>query len=231
MERMGGREVLAALKGKLVVSCQASPGDPLEDLDTLRRIATAVLLGGAGGLRAEGAERVAAFRALTALPILGLVKGWDAAGEVHITPDFACARAVSQAGADIVALDCTQRRLVADEPWPALIARIHAELGRSVCADIATLEEAAAAEAAGADMVATTLHGYTAETAGANTVDWNMLATMLARVKVPVVLEGHVGCPAEVRRALGMGVHTVVVGSAITRPQTITARFVAATHA
>ena len=227
---MRGVDVLAALKGKLVVSCQASPGDPLDDLDTLRRIAAAVLLGGAAGLRAEGAECVAAFRALTTFPILGLVKRWDAAGDVHITPDFASARAVSQAGADIVALDCTHRRLHADEPWPALIARIHAELGRPVCADIATPEEAEAAEAAGADVVATTLHGYTAETAGSNAVDWDMLAVVLARVKVPVFLEGHVGCPAEVRRALEVGVHTVVVGSAITRPQTITARFVAATQ-
>lgn len=226
---MAQNNILSALKNGIVVSCQASAGDPFDNLDTLRRMAASVLLGGARGLRAEGAERVTAFRALTHLPIIGLVKEVDALGAVYITPDFASALAVSDAGAEILALDCTQRRLTEAEPWPGLIRRIHADLGRLVCADIATIEDAQAAERAGADIVATTLRGYTADTAGVHAVDWEMLCELLAGVRVPVFLEGHVSRPEEVRRALAMGVHTVVIGSAITRPQTITARFVAAT--
>ena len=223
-------EIISPLRGKLVVSCQASPGEPLDDLHTLSRMAAAVLLGGAAGLRAEGAERVAAFRALTPLPIIGLTKTLDSRSDVYITPSFLSAAAIAHAGADIIALDCTHRRLSESEPWPKLIRRIHGELKCLVCADIATMDDALAAEAAGADVVATTLRGYTAETAGIRAVDWPMLETLVDTLTVPVILEGHVQHPEEVTRALRLGVHAVVVGSAITRPQVITARFVSATE-
>ena len=222
--------LLQAIKGKLIVSCQASQGDPLDHLESLTRMAASVLRGGAGGLRAEGVERVAAFRAITDLPILGIVKSYDANGDVYITPDFQSAQELSNANTDIIALDCTQRRLLSNEPWPELIQRIHHQLTRPVCADIATLEEALAAEQAGADMVATTLYGYTAETLGARTVSWPLVQTLVDRLKIPIIVEGHITEPGEVRKALSMGAHAVVVGSAITRPQTITARFVEATR-
>lgn len=219
---------LEALRSKLIVSCQAENGDPLDDTATLTRMAASVLRGGAAGLRAEGVERITAFRSLTPLPIVGMVKTSDAQGHVYITARFNYAQAVAAAGADIVALDCTHRRLLEAEPWPGLIHRIHTELKLPVCADIATLEDALAAEAAGADAVATTLCGYTPETSGIRSVPWPLLELLLDRVRVPVIVEGHVTQPQEVRTALAMGAHAVVVGSAITRPQTITARFAAA---
>jgi N-acylglucosamine-6-phosphate 2-epimerase len=219
-----------SLRGRLIVSCQADPGDPLDHIDTLTRIAVSVLRGGAGGLRAERAERVAAFRAITDLPIIGMVKAKDANGEVYITPNFEAAQSVSKAGADIVALDCTRRRLLEAEPWPELIYRIHHELGRPVLADIATIEDAIAAESAGADAVATTLYGYTAETAGIRSISWPLLETLVACLKIPVIAEGHISQPADVSRALDLGAHSVLVGSAITRPQTLTACFVEATR-
>jgi N-acylglucosamine-6-phosphate 2-epimerase len=221
--------IFDTLRGRLIVSCQAAEGDPLNDLDTLTRIATSVLRGGAGGLRAEGASRVAAFRAMTHLPIIGITKSYDANGDVYITPDLRSAQAVSEAGADIIALDCTARRLTAAEPWPKLIARIHEELRRSVLADIATLEDALAAAKAGADAVATTLYGYTAETAKMRSVSWPLVQALVDSLDIPVVVEGHITEPDEVRRALDMGATAVVVGSAITRPETITSRFVRAT--
>jgi N-acylglucosamine-6-phosphate 2-epimerase len=221
---------LEAIRGRLVVSCQAAGGDPLDDLDTLTRIASSVLRGGAGGLRAEGVRRIAAFRAITQLPIIGIIKTYDANGDVYITPDFPSAKAVSDAGADIVAIDCTARRLTAAEPWPELIRRIHTELNRPVLADIATLEDGLAAERAGADAVATTLYGYTAETANQRAVAWPLLESLVARLTIPVVLEGRITHPDEVRAALDLGATSVVVGSAITRPETITARFVEATQ-
>jgi len=220
---------LEALRGRLIVSCQASEGDPLDNLDTLTRIATSVLRGGAGGLRAEGVPRVAAFRRLTQLPIIGIIKTHDTNGDVYITPDFRSAKAVSDAGADIIALDCTARRLTAAEPWPELIRRIHTELSRPVLADIATLEDALAAERAGADAVATTLYGYTADTANARTVSWPLVESILAHLTIPLVVEGHITDPGQVEKALDLGATAVVVGSAITRPETITARFAGAT--
>jgi putative N-acetylmannosamine-6-phosphate epimerase len=221
--------ILDRLKGRLIVSCQADPGDPLDHLETIGRIASSVLLGGAAGLRAEGAERIAAFRALTERPIIGMVKARDANGEVYITPSFAAAQAVSRAGSDVIAVDCTNRRLVEAESWPELVKRIRSELMRPVLADIATVEDGLAAEEAGADAVATTLFGYTVETGGARSFSWPLLDELVARLKIPVIAEGHIDCPGDVRRALRAGAHSVLVGSAITRPQTITARFVAAT--
>jgi N-acylglucosamine-6-phosphate 2-epimerase len=223
------KQVVTAMKGRLIVSCQAAKGDPLDDVDTLCRLATSVIQGGAAGLRAEGQQCVAAFRRRTALPIIGLVKTWDNNGEVYITPTFAAAQSVSDAGADVIALDCTLRRLAETEPWTTLITRIQSELGRAVCADVATLEDARLAQKAGADLVATTLRGYTADTRNIRAVDWPFLEELVSTLAVPVILEGHVTSPDEVRRALQMGVHAVVVGSAITRPQSITERFVAAT--
>jgi N-acylglucosamine-6-phosphate 2-epimerase len=214
-----------ALRGRVIVSCQASEGDPLDDLDTLTRIATSVLRGGAGGLRAEGAERIAAFRRITQLPIIGIIKTYDANGDVYITPDFHSARVIADAGADIIALDCTARRLTAAEPWPELIRSIHSELNRPVLADIATLEDAQAAQRAGADAVATTLYGYTAETAGIRHVSWPLLQSILTHLTIPVLVEGHITQPEEVSTALNLGATAVVVGSAITRPETITSRF------
>lgn len=223
-------EIFQSLRGRLIVSCQAAQGDPLDHIDTLVRMASSVLRGGAGGLRAEGVERVAAFRAITDVPIIGIIKTYDANGYVYITPDFKSAKAVSGAGADIIALDCTRRRLVEAEPWPQLIRRIHDELGCIVCADIASIEDAIAAEDAGADAVATTLNGYTAETTGIRSPSWTLIEALVSRLQVPLIVEGHITEPAEVRRALELGATSVVVGSAITRPEMITARFVAATQ-
>lgn len=223
-----GRSILETLRGRLVVSCQAEAGDPLDHLETLTRIATAVLRGGAGGLRAEGVARIAAFRTLCELPIIGLVKTSDTNGDVYITPTFHCAEAVSKVGADIIALDCTHRRLAASEPWPTLIERIHTELERTVLADIATLEDALYAESAGADAIATTLYGYTAETCGHRGVPWSLIETLVNRLNIPVIVEGHITQPQEISKAFALGAHCVVVGSAITRPESITARFVRA---
>ena len=222
--------IVASLRGRVIVSCQASAGDPLDHLDTLVRMAASVLRGGAGGLRAEGAPRVAAFRAQTDLPIIGITKAFDSNGDVYITPDFQSALSISRAGADIIALDCTHRRLTEPEPWPEIIRRIHAELGRPVCADVATIDDALAAHRAGADVVATSLCGYTADTAGIRAPPWSLIETLVAKLTIPVVVEGHITQPQEVRHALDLGAHCVVVGSAITRPQTITARFVEATR-
>ena len=215
-----------SLKNKLIVSCQALPGDPLDDTDALRRIAVSVLRGGAGGLRANGADCIAAFRRETALPIIGILKRF-ANGKPDITPDFASAQIISSAGADIISVDCSAGRFTSSEPWPQLLSRIRQELSKPVLADIATLDEALAAEQAGADAVATTMFGYTPETAGQRSISWTLVEQLVKSVHLPVILEGHVRHPDEDRRAFDFGAFAVVVGAAITQPEAITARFVA----
>ncbi len=218
---------LEQLKGKLIVSCQASPGDPLENTDAIRRIALAAIGGGAAGLRLNSPEHIAAVRRDTKLPIIGIQKQYGPAG-LHITPDFAAAAALANAGASIIALDCTDRVWPDGDPWQKLIYRIHEELHLPVMADIATLDEALAAAAAGADCVGTTLNGYTEGTRNNQTFSWVLLAEMARRLHVPIMAEGHIATPEEARRAIGSGAWCVIVGSAITRPGVIATNFVRA---
>lgn len=220
--------IFQSLRGRLIVSCQAPEESPLNNIDTLRRIASSVLRGGAGGLRAEGIENIRAFREITDLPLIGIIKKYDVGRYVYITPDFQSAHAISDAGADIIAIDCTHRRLSEPEPWPELIRRIHEELGKPVCADIADIDDALAAEHAGADAVATTLYGYTDETAGIRKVSWPLVKSLVKRMAIPVIVEGHITQPDEVHKAFKLGAHSIVVGSAITSPESITTRFVSA---
>jgi len=181
-------------------------------------------------LRANGVESIEAFRQETHLPIIGIQKR-KIGGEISITPDFAAARSISAAGADIIALDCTTHRLASAQPWPDLIRRIHGEIRKPVLADIASFEDALAAQEAGADAVATTLYGFTPETAQFRSVNWELVERLVEGLHVPLIVEGHISQPDEVRRALDLGAYAVVVGSAITRPEAITARFVKAIHA
>ncbi len=215
------------LKGTLIVSCQAAPGDPLEDAETIRRIARAAVGAGAAGLRINGTEHIASIRKDSDVPIIGIQKRYSD-GQLLITPDFASATALASAGASIIALDCTGRPWSDREPWQELIPRIHRELKLLVMADVATLEEAHAAALAGADFIGTTLNGYTEQTRDNHSFSWSLLASMIEQIHVPIVAEGHISLPEEARRAILRGAWCVVVGSAITRPGTLTANFVRA---
>lgn len=215
------------LKGKLIVSCQAAPGDPMEDTETIRRIAKTVVANGAAGLRINSPEHVRAVRQDSNVPILAIQKRYSN-GSLQITPDFAAAAALAAAGASIIALDCSNRSRPSGEPWQLIIRRIHEELGLPVMADVATFEEGVAACEAGADLVGTTLNGYTEETCGNDTFDWSLLDNLVRRVGVPIVAEGHIASPEDARRATAMGAWCVIVGSAITRPGVITSKFVRA---
>ncbi|MDR3739688.1 MAG: putative N-acetylmannosamine-6-phosphate 2-epimerase [Terracidiphilus sp.] len=216
--------IFAQLKGQLVVSCQASPGDPLEDTDAICRMALAAIGGGAAGLRLNSPEHIAAIRRHTDLPIIGIQKYYGPAG-LRITPDFASACALARAGASIIALDCTDRVWPDGEPWPQIIQMIREQLHLPVMADVATFDEARAAVAAGADCVGTTLNGYTENTRGNDSFSWSLLARLARDLRVPIMAEGHISTPAEARRAIDGGAWCVIVGSAITRPGVIAQNF------
>jgi predicted NBD/HSP70 family sugar kinase/putative N-acetylmannosamine-6-phosphate epimerase len=215
---------LLRIKQSLIVSCQAAPGDPLDDTDVIRRIALAAIGGGTAGLRLNSAEHIAAIRRDTSLPIIGIKKHY-ANGQLRITPDFAAAAELAAAGADIIALDCTHREWTIGEPWPLIVQRIHQELKLPVMADVSTLEEALAAAAAGVDVIGPTLNGYTEETKRAPGFNWPLLRDMVQKTGCPIIAEGQIGTPEEAKRALQIGAWSVVVGSAITRPGVITAQY------
>jgi N-acylglucosamine-6-phosphate 2-epimerase len=217
-------DFIGQVRNGLIVSCQALPDEPLHGADMMARMALAALQGGAVGIRANGAEDIRAIRKTVTLPIIGIYKDGDAG--VYITPTLNHARVVAEAGADVVALDATQRPRPDGSTLQSIIDGIHAELGCLVMADVSTLEEALAAEAAGADFVAPTLAGYTSYSRQLTGPDFDLIRAMASAVKKPVIAEGRIMTPEDARLALVSGALAVVVGGAITRPQQITARFV-----
>lgn len=222
---------IEAVRRSVIVSCQAGPESPLCAPYFMAALAQSAEMGGAAGFRVDGPANVAAVRAITQRPILGINKLPQPGFDVFITPTFAAARAVVDAGADMVALDGTGRPRPGGECLDEIIARIHAECGVPVMADIATVEEGAQAAALGADIVATTLAGYTPYTPDRSGPALELARALVARVAVPVVVEGRIWTVEEVRACFEAGAFAVVIGSAITVPQFITRRFVDAAAA
>ncbi|WP_338692926.1 N-acetylmannosamine-6-phosphate 2-epimerase [Streptomyces sp. Q6] len=216
---------LALLKGGLIVSCQALPGEALHGPDIMARLARAAVEGGAVGVRVNTPADVAAVRAAVDVPVIGLWKDGDSG--VYITPTLEHARRVAASGADIVALDATDRPRSDGRTLAGTIRTLRAE-GVMVLADVATLDQGLAAQQAGADAVATTLSGYTGDAPAGPGPDFGLLSALVAALTVPVVAEGRISTPKQAAHALALGAHTVVVGGAITRPASITSRFVAA---
>ncbi len=195
----------------------------------MARFAQAAWRGGAVGLRVNSAPDVAAVRQAVSLPVIGIQKRTQEDGKVLITPSWEDARELVAAGAQIVAVECTARALAFGAL--DLVRRIRAELGVPVMADVATVEEAIAAEEAGVDLVASTMRGYTEETEHIRLFQPEFIAALVARLKIPVLAEGRVDTPQQAAEAFRAGAHAVIVGTAITRPEVITARFVAALSA
>lgn len=214
--------VLERLRGRLIVSCQAYPGEPLCDPEAMRRMALAVLDGGAAGIRAQGLADLRAIRAATDVPLIGLWK--DGTAGVRITPTARHATAVAAAGADMVALDATARRRPDGRPLADSIAAVH-RAGRLVLADVSGYVEGLAAVEAGADAVATTLSGHTGGPPRPPGPDLSLVERLSAALDVPVIAEGRVHTPAQTRDAFAAGAHAVVVGTAITHPTTLTSWF------
>jgi N-acylglucosamine-6-phosphate 2-epimerase len=219
---------LDAVRGGLVVSCQAAEGSPLAATEHLVALALAAEAGGASGIRAEGSDRVAAINEAVALPVIGLCKRAVAGSDVYITPELEDARAVAAAGADLVAVDATLRPRPGGVDSERFLAELTREVATPVLADVDSLEAGVAAEAAGAAAVATTLSGYTGDGPPREEPDVDLVAQLAARLGCPVLAEGRYATPDAVRQAFDAGAWAVVVGAAITDPVALTRRFAAA---
>ena len=211
----------------LIVSCQAAEGEPLFGASIMAAMARAAEEGGAIAIRANSPADIAAIRQAVRLPIIGLWKIHAPPSEVYITPDRAAAEAIARAGCDVIAVDATPRPRAGGQRLDDLIPFIRDVLGRPVMADCSCLEDALLAESLGADYIATTLAGYTAHgrllTVGP---DLDFIGELAGRIHKPIIAEGRFHLPSQVAQAFALGAHAVCVGSAITRPQDITRRFV-----
>lgn len=224
-------DILNRIKGTVVVSVQAMPNEPLYLEQCMIGMMKSVVNGGAGALRLAGARDVKNAKKLFNLPIIGLTKPniipKNYKELVYITPNIKEVIELVEAGADVIATDATQRKRPNNEKLQDLIKYIHINK-RLAMADISTLEEGLNAKELGADIISTTLAGYTLESANspASEPDFELLKQLVEQTQLPVVLEGRIWEPEQVNKAFELGAHCVVIGSAITRPQLITKRFV-----
>lgn len=219
--------VIESLRGRLIVSCQAYPGEPMRHPETMAQVAEAAVAGGAGGIRAQGQADVAFICGRVDVPVIGL---WKAGGgDVVITPTLRHARAVLDAGAQIVAVDATSR----PRPDGLTLATTVAGLREShpfalVMGDCGSLGDASGAAQAGVDLIGTTLAGYTGERPRTEGPDLELVAEIAAALPdVPLIAEGRIHTPDQAAAARAAGAHAVVVGTAITHPETITSWFAA----
>ena len=221
-------ETAERIKGKLIVSCQALPDEPLHSSFIMGRMALAAAEGGAGGIRANTKEDILEIRKNVDLPVIGIVKRDYPDSEVYITPTMKEVDELIEAEPEIIALDATDRLRPGGVTLDAFYAEIRKRYPQKLLmADCATFEEAVHADALGFDFVGTTMVGYTSASAGKNISDddFALLKRILKRVKARVICEGKIDIPEKARRVLELGAHAVVVGAAITRPQLITKKF------
>jgi N-acylglucosamine-6-phosphate 2-epimerase len=224
-------DIIEDFRGKLIVSCQALENEPLYVPGYMAKMALAAKLGGAVGIRANSPEDIKSIKNEIDIPVIGIWKQMTKGNEVYITPTIEAARAVYNAGADIIAIDCTFRKNLNGEYAWELIKKIKKELNILVMADVSTLEEAINAEREGADLVSTTLSGYTEYTRNIEGPDFNLIEDISKVIKIPVMAEGRIGSHEDAVKALEAGAHAVIIGAAITRPKEITKGFVDAIKA
>ncbi|AGY82156.1 N-acetylmannosamine-6-phosphate 2-epimerase [Carnobacterium inhibens] len=221
--------MLDKVKSELVVSCQALDNEPLHSSYIMGRMAIAAEEGGAKGIRSNSKEDIIEIKKNTDLPVIGIVKRDYEDSEVFITATMKEIDELAESKCDMIALDATDRIRPNGETLETFVQAIRSKYPSILLmADASTVEEVIEAEKIGFDCVSTTLMGYTKKSEGQNIADndFERLKIILDTVNVPVIVEGHIDTPEKAKRCKELGVHSIVVGSAITRPQLITAGFV-----
>lgn len=221
--------ILDKINGGLIVSCQALPEEPLHSSFIMGRMAVAAEQGGAVGIRANTKEDIKEIKKHTDLPIIGIVKRNYKESNVYITATIKEVDELMEVGCEIIALDATDQKRPDGQTLSEFVKQIKLLYPEVLLmADASTYEEVLEAERLGFDILATTLMGYTDQSHNQNIADqdFKVLKQILSTVSTPVIAEGKIDTPEKAKKCLELGVHSVVVGSAITRPQIITEKFV-----
>lgn len=225
---MKKQELLEKLKGKLIVSCQARVGWAMYGVDIMAAFAKAAEEGGAAGIRATGVDNITAIKQRVNLPIIGINKIFDDNYDVYITPTYQSAKDILDTGIEIIALDATPRKRPNNETFDEIVAKIRENYPDVlIMAEISTFEEAQAVIKKDIDIISTTLSGYTKESQNVKTVNIDLVRKISEACDIPVIAEGKIQTPEDMVAVLQAGAHCAVVGTAITRPEIITSRFVA----
>ena len=224
---MDKSELLNRIEHKLIVSCQARKGWAMYGSDIMAAFAQAAAEGGASALRLNGAADIRRAREKTKLPMIGINKIWTEESDIYITPTFDSAREILDTGVEIIALDARLLRRPGDETLDDIVNKIREYRPEVlIMGEVSTCEEGVEAAKRDIDIVSTTMSGYTPESRQQKEPDFLLISELRERVGLPVIAEGRITTPQEAAKAFAAGAHSVVVGTAITRPEVITSRFV-----
>ena len=226
---MTKQELFDLMRGSIIVSCQATPGEPLYDPDrsVMPLMARAAKQAGAKMIRTSSVRDIVGIKEETGLPVIGLIKREYPGYTGRITMTMREVDECMEALSDIVSIDCTDTERGDGMTAPEFLQAVREKYPNIIImADCATLEEAEAAYAAGADLVGSTMNGYTPATAHCKgDPNFELVKQMVAALPCPVIAEGRVHTPEQARKMLDLGAWAVVVGGAITRPLEIARRF------
>lgn len=221
-------KIFKQLEKQLVVSCQALEDEPLHSSFVMGKMAFAASQGGAAGIQANTVNDIKDIKNQVNLPVIGIIKQDYDDSAIYITPTLQEVKELLHTDIDMIAIDATNRKRPNEEQLDSIVdyMKKHAP-DVALMADVSTVNEAVTAADMGFDCVSTTLIGYTAETEGKSLADddFSILKELVEEISIPVVAEGKLDTPSKAARALELGAHFVVVGSAITRPQIITKTF------
>lgn len=220
------------LRHKLIVSCQALPDEPLHSDFIMARMAVAAKEGGASGIRANSVVDIAAIRKAVDLPIIGIIKRDYEGADVYITATMKEVDELMTVRPNIIAIDATTSTRPNGESLKEFFQKVKEKYPDQLwMADCSTIDEMLTADQLGFDFIGTTLVGYTKQSQGdkIESNDFEIIRKALSKLSHPLIAEGNIDTPDKVRRVLKLGAYSVVVGSAITRPQLITKKFVEAT--
>lgn len=220
-------EIISNLKHGLIVSCQAELDSPFNSPEGVTMFAKSAVAGGTAGIRSEGIEKIKMILESVDVPVIGLIKSKFDDGSVKITGSFSDVDELSVIGCPIIAIDGTFRKRDG-LTGPEFIHRIKSAFDVLIMADIAKEDEALECEQAGADLISTTLNGYTPDTVNdkIHSPNFELVKTLVKKNKEPIIAEGRINSPEAAKRMIELGAFAVVVGTAITRPHIITSWYV-----
>lgn len=230
---MDKTELFNRIKGKLIISCQALPGEPLYDPERslMPYMARAAREAGSPMIRTNSIRDVVGIKKETGLPVIGLVKQVYQGYDGYITPTMKEVDALVEAEADIIALDCTDRKRGDGlSPWDYIRSVKEKYPEQVFMADISDYREGVEAWKCGIDLVSTTMSGYTDYTPKLEGPDFELVERLAGDLPIPVIGEGRVHTPQEAARMLDLGAWAVIVGGAVTRPLEIAGRFMKAVN-
>ena len=223
---MTNKEILDKIKGGLIVSCQALASEPLYDSYIMSKMALAAKLGGAVGIRANTVVDIKAIKEKVDLPLIGIIKQEYDDIDVYITPTMKEVDALVETGCEIIAIDATNRLRPNGETLEAFFTKVRKKYPNQLfMADTSCFDEGKKAEELGFNLIGTTMAGYTPYTKGTPLPDFNLMQRYVSELHTPVIAEGGIWVPEQLKKAIDIGVHSAVVGTAITRPRDITKHF------